>query len=235
MNLVNLAIKSLVIVWGWFSSWVLAHSSSQQCSVAGFLARRICYYGSSVCFWASCSDFFLSLCVLYVPFSQFSPFLTVHLLIRISMLSILLLACFFFWFSTLSLSISFSFSLCLFSPVWPGPGHPHPQCMYYYLSFFFILHQTNLLPLLAVLHHSSCMWMLTRRWFSFALWWDFAVLHSDYHTALKVLVCYPPLSLLVGLIQIYVLPCHLFVVLSSHQFLLCFSYNRNRIWDVFPN
>lgn len=131
-------------------------------------------------------------------YSLSSPSLTMHLLIRISMLLIsslqwfftvfLLLSCFCFWFATLSLSISFSFSLCLFSPVWPGPDHPHPQCMYYYLSFFFIFHHSNFLLLLAVLHHSSCMWMLTQRWF-------FLLPGDIFQYYILNLVCYPPLTL----------------------------------------
>lgn len=80
---------------------------------------------------------------------------------------LILLPCLFFLvFHPISLNLVLFFSLGLFFPVWPGPGHPHPQCMYYYLSFFFIsLHNGNILPLLAVLHHSSCMWMLTQRGF----------------------------------------------------------------------
>lgn len=159
VNLANLAIKSLVIVQGWFSSWVRAHSPSQQCTVAGFLASRICFYGSSVCFWACCSHF-LSQCVLYVPILSLSFSLPLSLCIcwlEYWCCRLLLrndFHCFSFasrvfflrLFSPSTFNLFLFFSLCLFSPVWPGPGHPHPQCMYYYLSFFFIsLHHCNVL------------------------------------------------------------------------------------------
>lgn len=161
---------------------------------------------------------FVSQAFYHCAYSLSSPSLTMHLIIRIWML---LISSFLRWFSfaflslvchPVSLNLLFSCSLCLFSPVWPGPGHPHPQCMYYYLSFFFISHHINFLPLLAALHHSSRMWMLTQRWF----FW----LPGD------IFPCYI-LKSLRHTIQIK------WSKVISHSFLLCCSYNRNKTQDWF--
>lgn len=182
----NYAIKSLVIVRGWFSNWDCAWSPSHQCTVARFLASRICYYGSSVCFRVSYSHF-LPPRVLYTPFP-----LSLAVLLSVCICCLEYWCCWFcpFHYSSflffkyvfppcLSHSLSFFVCPCSFSPVWPGRGHPYIQCMYYYLPFFFpslsLLHHSNLLPLLAVLHHFRCMWLLTLRWFFFAGRWNFAL------------------------------------------------------------
>lgn len=160
------------------------HSPSLQCTVAGFLASCICSYSSSVCFWASRSHFL----------SRFSLplFLPVHLVITILMLlisssqwsctvSFLLLSCFFFClFRTLSLNIFLFLSLFTYSSVTRSRSSPSP--VYVLLSFIF-LHLITVTPhppsaLLVVLHHPSCMWILTQRWFFFALEWNLALFHS---------------------------------------------------------
>lgn len=100
------------------------HSPSQQCTVAGFLASRICYYGSSVCFLSELFSLYITVCTIRpfplslslfrspcicwlgywrgrsLPCKDFSRFF--------SSFSFLCL------FSALSLSISFSFSLSVY-------------------------------------------------------------------------------------------------------------------------
>lgn len=110
--------------------------SPQSLPVAGFLARHICYYGSPVCFWASCSHFF-SLCVLYVPFSLSSSPLTLHLVIRLSTLSI----------SPLLRSVT-SFLWLAWFPI----SHPVSLDLFIFFSLFIFLQcdQVQVIPIPSV-------------------------------------------------------------------------------------
>lgn len=75
----------------------------------------------------------------------------------------LLLSCFFFCFSpTLSLNIFLFLSLFTYSSVTRSRSSPSP--VYVLLSFIF-LHLITVTPppLLSVLHHPSCMWILAQR------------------------------------------------------------------------
>ena len=102
-----------------------------------FLSQSICWLEYWCCQFLPCNNFPLVLFCFPVSFLLF--------------------------FHPVSLNLALFFSLYLFFLVWPGPGHPYPQCMYYYLSFFFIsLHDSNIVLPLAVFHHSSCMRMLTQ-------------------------------------------------------------------------
>lgn len=101
------------------------------------------------------------------------PSRTLHVLIQILMLSISPLQEFltvFFFFFPVSFSPTFSPLPVYLSAVWPGPGHPHSQCMYPYLFYLSSstssnLHLTKTLPLPALCHPSVCMYMLTMRLF----------------------------------------------------------------------